>query len=53
MGKWGCAPPRAAFSWDSDEELLRAGPRAHTLRGVARVVLDEVQLSTVEPDGRG
>jgi len=44
---WGQADAAAMtriFEWDSLEEWLRAGPRIHTLQGVARIVVHSLEL---------
>jgi len=48
---WGHADAAAMkreFQWESDEELLRAGPRLHTLQGVTKSV---VRSLTLDADG--
>ncbi len=49
---WGqndAAAMKRVFEWESIEELLLAGPRLHSLEGVARVV---VQLLEIGENGR-
>lgn len=50
---WGeadAAAMRRLFQWENLTELLRAGPRLHTLQGVARVQLAELDFD--EEQGR-
>jgi transcriptional regulator with PAS, ATPase and Fis domain len=35
---------KRVFDWDSVEELLLAGPRLHALQGVARVVVESLEI---------
>ncbi|MBN1514509.1 MAG: XylR N-terminal domain-containing protein, partial [Phycisphaerae bacterium] len=44
---WGqedAAAMKRIFTWDSLEEWLRAGPRMHTLQGVARTVVQSLEF---------
>jgi len=44
---WGhtdAAAMKRVFNWDSTEELLRAGPRLHTLQGITKSVVTSLQL---------
>lgn len=46
---WGeadAAAMKRVFTWDSLEELLKAGPRLHSLEGVARTLLGKLTLDT-------
>jgi two-component system response regulator HydG len=44
---WGhndAAAMKRVFEWDTVEELLLAGPRLHSLQGVARVIVQAVEI---------
>ncbi|MGD8439171.1 MAG: sigma 54-interacting transcriptional regulator [Holophagae bacterium] len=44
---WGhtdAAAMKRVFTWDTTEELLRAGPRLHTLQGIAKSVVTSLRI---------
>jgi transcriptional regulator with PAS, ATPase and Fis domain len=48
---WGhtdAAAMKRVFSWDTTEELLRAGPRLHTLQGITKAVVKSLRLEDGE-----
>lgn len=44
MGQADAAAMKRVFQWDSLEELLKVGPRLHTLQGIARDVIKSVKI---------